>query len=177
MGGENKVLIVMGSDSDLPVMKDCGTALQEFEIAYQLTISSAHRCPWETARLAAEAEDGGFKVIVAGAGGAAHLPGVIAAHTLLPVIGVPILSSSLAGADSLYSIVQMPRGIPVATVAINGAYNAGLLAVQMMSLQDKTLRDKMNTYRGKLKEKVMDKNQELEKKGLEGYLQEKNYGQ
>lgn len=167
------VLMVMGSDSDLPIMKDSALALQEFNIDYQLTVCSAHRCPGRTAELASEAERNGFNVIIAGAGGAAHLPGVIASHTTLPVIGVPILAHSLAGADSLYSIAQMPRGIPVATVAINGAFNAGLLAVQMLSLKDEELREKLQIYRKKLGEGVEKKDRLLQEKGAERYLEEK----
>ncbi len=152
-----KVGIVMGSDSDLPIMRKCAEALEHFGVGYEFVISSAHRHPEKTARYARGAADAGLKVIVAGAGGAAHLPGVIASMTMLPVIGVPIAIEPLQGVDSLYSIVQMPQGIPVATVAVNGAYNAGLLAVQIMALEDDNLRNKLNSYRQSLAAKVEEK--------------------
>jgi 5-(carboxyamino)imidazole ribonucleotide mutase len=130
-----RVGIIMGSDSDLSIMKEAGDILQEFGIEYDFTICSAHRLPYETAEYASSAMEKGYDAIIAGAGGAAHLPGVIAAYTVLPVIGVPIKTSTLSGVDSLYSIVQMPRGIPVATVAINGSANAALLALQIIALR------------------------------------------
>ncbi len=152
-----QVGIVMGSDSDLPIMRKCAEALKQFGIGCELVISSAHRHPEKTARYARGAADAGLKVIVAGAGGAAHLPGVIASMTLLPVIGVPIAIEPLRGVDSLYSIVQMPQGIPVATVTVNGAYNAGLLAAQILALGDEELQDKLNHYRQSLAAKVEEK--------------------
>lgn len=154
---EIRVGIVMGSDSDLPIMNKCAEALDHFGIGWEMVISSAHRHPEKTARYARGAADAGLKVIVAGAGGAAHLPGVIASMTLLPVIGVPIAIEPLHGIDSLYSIVQMPQGIPVATVSINGAYNAGLLAVQILALNDQKLMDKLNSYRQAMAAKVEEK--------------------
>ncbi len=154
---EIQVGIVMGSDSDLPVMQKCADALDEFDIGYETIVSSAHRHPEKTARYARGAADAGLKVIVAGAGGAAHLPGVIASMTLLPVIGVPIAIEPLHGVDSLYSIVQMPQGIPVATVAVNGAYNAGLLAVQILAVHDEGLHDRLNSYRQAMAAKVEEK--------------------
>ncbi len=154
---EVKVGIVMGSDSDLPIMRKCAEALEHFGIGYEMVISSAHRHPEKTARYARGAADAGLKVIVAGAGGAAHLPGVIASMTLLPVIGIPVAIEPLRGVDSLYSIVQMPQGIPVATVAVNGAYNAGLLAVQILALADDELMEKLNSYRQSLAAKVEEK--------------------
>lgn len=166
-----KVGIVMGSDSDLAVMKDAADILQEFGIDYEITICSAHRLPEETARYAATAIDRGLAVIIAGAGGAAHLPGVIAASTLLPVIGVPIQSGALAGVDALYAIVQMPRGIPVATVAINGSANAALLAVQMLAMSDPELRQALQDYRRKMARSVLDKNEKLQQLGVKGYLE------
>ncbi len=166
-----KVGIVMGSDSDLAVMKDAADVLQEFGIDYEITICSAHRLPEETARYAATAIDRGLAVIIAGAGGAAHLPGVIAASTLLPVIGVPIQSGALAGVDALYAIVQMPRGIPVATVAINGSANAALLAVQMLAMSDPELRQALQDYRRKMARSVLDKNEKLQQLGVKGYLE------
>ncbi len=154
---EVQVGIVMGSDSDLPIMRKCTEALDEFGISWEMVISSAHRHPEKTARYARGAEDAGLKVIIAAAGGAAHLPGVIASMTLLPVIGVPIAIEPLRGVDSLYSIVQMPQGIPVATVTINGAFNAGLLAVQILAVSDTNLRQRLNSYRQLLAAKVEEK--------------------
>jgi len=156
-----KVGIVMGSDSDLPVMQKCADALNEFGVGYEIVVSSAHRHPEKTARYARGAAESGLKVIVAGAGGAAHLPGVIASMTLLPVIGVPIAIEPLQGVDSLYSIVQMPQGIPVATVTVNGAYNAGLLAVQILALEDEELQNRLNSYRQSLAAKVEEKDSRL----------------
>lgn len=146
-----RVLIVMGSVSDHETMKVIRDVLNEFEIAFEYRVASAHRAPDEVKTLAETAASKGIKVIIAGAGGAAHLPGVIAAHTQLPVIGVPIQTSSLNGLDSLLSIVQMPGGIPVATVAIGkaGAKNSALLAVQMLALADDTLADRLTEYRRK----------------------------
>lgn len=165
--------IIMGSDSDLPIMKEACQILDQFGVEYDVTISSAHRVPTETSRYAREAMDKGIDVIIAGAGGAAHLAGVIAAQTILPVIGVPIHSKSLSGLDSLYSIVQMPRGIPVATVAINGAANAALLAVQILAVKDDSLRHKLTTYKGKMAQDVIMKNQKLHELGVTKYLQYK----
>jgi phosphoribosylaminoimidazole carboxylase PurE protein len=146
-----KVAIVMGSVSDDEIMKNCERYLQYFGVEYEKMVLSAHRNPIETIEFARNAEERGFKVIIAGAGMAAHLPGVIAANTTLPVIGVPIPSSELNGVDSLYSIVQMPPGIPVATVAIgkSGAVNAAVLAVQMLALQDENLKKKLEEFRSK----------------------------
>lgn len=154
---EIKVGIVMGSDSDLPIMKKCGEALDQFGIGYEMVVSSNCRHPEKTARYARGAAGAGLKVIIAGAGGAAHLPGVVASMTQLPVIGVPIAIEPLNGVDSLYSIVQMPQGIPVATVTINGAYNAGLLAAQILALGDEKLKDALNSYRQKLAAGVEEK--------------------
>ena len=168
-----KVGIIMGSDSDLPVMKEAGDILSQMGVAYEMTVCSAHRLPEETARYASQAQQRGLQVIIAGAGGAAHLPGVIAAYTVLPVIGVPMKTSSLGGLDSLYSIVQMPRGIPVATVAINGAANAGLLAMQILALEDEKLQRTLLEYREKMAAEVRSKDQRLQELGAERYLQEK----
>jgi len=153
------VAIVMGSDSDLETMNEARKILKEFGISFETRILSAHRAPLATAKFALEAENCGTKVIIAGAGGAAHLGGVIAAHTCLPVIGVPIETKSLQGMDSLLSIVQMPGGIPVATMAIGkaGAKNAGILAAQIIATQDKTLRRKINEYKKKLVKEVLKK--------------------
>ncbi|MEA4925032.1 MAG: 5-(carboxyamino)imidazole ribonucleotide mutase [Syntrophomonadaceae bacterium] len=165
--------IIMGSDSDLPIMQDAVDVLEEFEISYDLTVCSAHRLPRETADYALTAEEQGMEVIIAGAGGAAHLPGVIAAYTTLPVIGVPIKTSTLAGLDSLYSIVQMPKGIPVATVAINGSANAALLAVEIMALKDPALRQQLKLYRQHMAEGVLKKDRQLKELGLQDYLRHK----
>ena len=151
-----EVGIVMGSESDLNVMRKAAEILDEFGVNYEMTIVSAHRTPGRLFEYAKTAWDRGFEVIIAGAGGAAHLPGMIASITALPVIGVPVKSSSLNGIDSLLSIVQMPKGVPVATVAIDGAANAGILAVQILSLKDSSLREKIFQYKGKLEQSVLE---------------------
>jgi phosphoribosylaminoimidazole carboxylase PurE protein len=157
------VSIVMGSDSDLEIMREAGKALDEFGIAYEIDVTSAHRSPDRSADFAKKAAERGIKVIIAGAGGAAHLAGVIAAHTILPVIGVPIPSTSLNGMDSLLSTVQMPAGIPVATVAIGkpGATNAGILAAQMIALSDESIAKKMHAHKEKLARGVEEKSKKL----------------
>ena len=157
---EPKVSIIMGSTSDLDVMAKAAQLLDEFEIPFEMNALSAHRTPDEVEKFAKSAKDRGVKVIIAGAGMAAHLPGVIAAMTPLPVIGVPI-KASLEGFDSILSIVQMPPGIPVATVAVNGAMNAGILAVQMMATGDAELMQKMVEYKESLKQKIVKANKEL----------------
>ena len=167
-----KVAIIMGSDSDLKVMKDAAEILEQLSIDYELTIVSAHRTPKRLYEYAQSARDNGFSVIIAGAGGSAHLPGMVASITTLPVIGVPVKSRTLDGVDSLYSIVQMPPGIPVATVAINGAKNAGLLAASMLSIADKELAAKLSAYKEDLREMVTQKAEKLEKIGYEEYLNE-----
>ncbi len=144
---KNKVAVIMGSTSDEEVMKKAINVLKKFGIEYEMHILSAHRMPNKTAEFAKNVQQMGFSVIIAGAGKAAHLPGVIASHTVLPVIGVPIRTSDLGGLDSLLSIVQMPSGVPVASVAINGAKNAALLAVQLLSLKDNGLRKKFVEYK------------------------------
>ena len=144
--------IVMGSKSDLEVMEKAATALEEFDVEHTVQVTSAHRNPDECAAWAKGAAGAGYKVLIAGAGRAAHLPGVVAAHTHLPVIGVPILSAHLGGADSLYSIVQMPPGVPVATVGIDAARNAGLLAVQILAVADPDLAQRYVEYKAKLAE-------------------------
>lgn len=159
----------MGSDSDLPVMQDAAKQLEEFDIPYEITVVSAHRTPDWMSEYAKTAEDKGIKIIIAGAGGSAHLPGMTASQTSLPVIGVPIKTKTLDGLDSLLSIVQMPPGIPVATVAINGAKNAGLLAVRILALSDSNLLEKLNAYVEKMKDTVVQKAKELEKKGFKEY--------
>jgi phosphoribosylaminoimidazole carboxylase PurE protein len=157
------VSIVMGSDSDLEIMREAGKALDDFGIAYEIDVTSAHRSPDRSADFAKKAAERGIKVIIAGAGGAAHLAGVIAAHTILPVIGVPIPSTSLNGMDSLLSTVQMPAGIPVATVAIGkaGATNAGILAAQMIGLSDESIAKKMHAHKEKLARGVEEKSKKL----------------
>lgn len=159
-----KVAVIMGSDSDFPVLKDCIKLLKEFGVDVEAMVCSAHRTPDKAAEFARNAEENGFDVIIAAAGKAAHLPGVLAAYTPLPVIGLPIKSSTMDGLDSLLSIVQMPPGVPVGTVAINGADNAALLAIQIMSVGYKELREKMKEYKRKLANKVEKKNLALQEK-------------
>jgi phosphoribosylaminoimidazole carboxylase PurE protein len=160
---EPLVSIVMGSDSDFEIMREVGTALEDFGIAYEMDVTSAHRSPDRTAEFARKARERGIRVIIAGAGGAAHLAGVIAAHTTLPVIGVPIPATSLQGMDSLLATVQMPAGIPVATVAIGapGATNAGILAAQMIGLSDQNIAKKLDAYKEKLARGVEVKSKKL----------------
>lgn len=147
--------IIMGSESDLKIMKDAADMVQQFEIPYEITIVSAHRTPKRMFEYAQTAETRGLKVIIAGAGGAAHLPGMIASSTILPVIGVPIKSAnSLDGWDSIMSILQMPTGVPVATVALNGAKNAGILAVQILAVFNKKIAKKLEIYKKELQEKI-----------------------
>jgi phosphoribosylaminoimidazole carboxylase PurE protein len=165
-----KVGIIMGSDSDLKVMKEAGDMLDNFGVEYEYKISSAHRVPEVTAAYAKQASERGIQVLIAGAGLAAHLPGVVAAFTTLPVIGVPIQSTALGGVDSLYSIVQMPKGIPVATVAINGSANAALLAVAILALANPDLAERLKGYRRSMAEEVIKKDQELQSVGAVSYL-------
>lgn len=152
-----RVGIVMGSDSDWPVMQAAAAALQELGIGYEVDIISAHRTPQRAMDYASTAEQRGLQVLIAGAGGAAHLPGILAAFTVLPVIGVPIGNSPLNGVDSLYSMVQMPSGVPVATVAIDGARNAGLLAAQILGVGDPTVRSQLHQFKDKLAQAVEEK--------------------
>lgn len=159
-----KVAIIMGSDSDYPIIEKCIKTLNEFDIETTVMVSSAHRSPDRTAQFAREAEEKGFEVIIAAAGKAAHLPGVIAAYTALPIIGLPIQSSMLDGLDSLLSIVQMPAGVPVATVAVNGSENAALLAVQILGVKYPEIREKMKLYKEKMKKSVEEKNLKLQEK-------------
>ncbi|MBE9036293.1 5-(carboxyamino)imidazole ribonucleotide mutase [aff. Roholtiella sp. LEGE 12411] len=164
--------IIMGSDSDLPTMKDAIAICEEFGIQNEVAIISAHRTPERMVQYAQQAHKRGIKVIIAGAGGAAHLPGMVASLTPLPVIGVPVATRHLQGVDSLYSIVQMPAGIPVATVAIGNAKNAGLLAVQILATQQPELLEKVQEYRQALSESVIAKQIKLEQLGYEQYLQQ-----
>jgi 5-(carboxyamino)imidazole ribonucleotide mutase len=156
-----QVAIIMGSDSDLPVMKEAANILDEFGIGYEIKVLSAHRTPELTAEFASGAHKRGIKVIIAGAGGAAHLPGVAAAYHPLPVIGVPVKSKNLDGMDSLLSIVQMPPGVPVATVAIGGANNAGILAVQILAAGNDELLGRLIEYKKKLAEESKKKNEKI----------------
>ncbi len=151
-----KIGIIMGSTSDLEVMKEAAKICEELNIQYEMEVVSAHRTPDKMYEYAKSARDRGVKVIIAGAGGAAHLPGMVASMTTLPVIGVPVKSRNLKGLDSLLSIVQMPGGIPVATVAINGAKNAGLLAASILSTFDKEIENRIQDYRNKMTETVLE---------------------
>lgn len=162
--------IIMGSDSDLEVMSDAAKILDEFKIPYELTVVSAHRTPKRLLDYASSALQKGLKVIIAGAGGSAHLPGMVASLTPLPVIGVPIKTKNMEGLDSLLSIVQMPPGIPVATVAINGAKNAGILAASIIGVNDKKVLKKISKYKTTLKNTVLQKAQVLEKIKYKKYL-------
>jgi len=165
-----KALILMGSDSDLKVMNEAAKALHALEVETEIHVSSAHRVPDRTMNFAREAKDNGFGVIIAGAGLAAHLPGVVAACTTLPVIGVPLQGGALQGVDALHAIVQMPKGIPVATVAINGAFNAGLLGAQILATGDEALAERMVRYREQLAAEVEAKDAKLQEIGVEAYL-------
>ena len=169
----SKVLIISASDSDLPVMAESVKVLEEFGVGYDLTLSSAHRSPERTVKLVAEAYKNGTKVIIAGAGFAAHLAGVVAAHFPLPVIGVPLKGGALSGLDALYATVQMPAGIPVATVGVDNVRNAALLAIQILATSDKKLEEKMVEYKKSLAKGVEEKSERLKEVGLEKYLSEK----
>ncbi len=168
--GKPLVGIIMGSDSDLPTMKDAIAVCEEFGVPCEVAIVSAHRTPERMVKYAQEAHQRDLKVIIAGAGGAAHLPGMVAALTPLPVIGVPVSSRHLQGVDSLYSIVQMPAGIPVATVAIGNAKNAGLLAVQILASHQPELLEKVQQYRQNLAQSVINKQTQLDELGYQQYL-------
>ena len=166
------VSVIMGSDSDLPVMAEALLMLEAFGVAHEVRIVSAHRTPDLMAQFARTAHERGLQVIIAGAGGAAHLPGMVAAYTPLPVIGVPIPTALLQGVDSLYSIVQMPGGVPVATVAIGAAKNAALLAIRMLGSTDPLLLKRMLAYQTQMSAQVLEKQQHLEEIGYAQYLQE-----
>ncbi|MEN9879166.1 MAG: Phosphoribosylaminoimidazole carboxylase catalytic subunit [Cyanobacteriota bacterium] len=174
MARNPRVGVLMGSDSDLPCMQAAVEVLEEFGVAHEVRVLSAHRTPLAMASYAETAENRGLEVLIAGAGGAAHLPGMVAALTSLPVIGVPVASKALSGLDSLYSIVQMPAGIPVATVAIGNATNAGLLALQILATADPDLRQALNTYRQELRAMVEAKDQRLQELGSARYLAERD---
>ncbi len=170
--GNTVVGIIMGSDSDLAVMSEAAKILEEFGIAHEVKIVSAHRTPDLMNEYAKSAASRGLKVIIAGAGGSAHLPGMTASHTTLPVIGVPIKTSNLDGIDSLLSIVQMPPGIPVATVSINGAKNAGLLAVKILAVENLELSEKLEEYMKNIEGSVLEKSEKLTSDGYAKYLEE-----
>jgi 5-(carboxyamino)imidazole ribonucleotide mutase len=159
--------IIMGSKSDLPTMRNAAEALEEFGVPYEMRVVSAHRTPGDMAEYGRTAHERGIEVIIAGAGGAAHLPGMVAANSPLPVIGVPVNVTALNGIDSLLSIVQMPKGVPVATVAIDGARNAGLLAVQILGTADSSLRAKMIDYKSRIADESRAQNKEIPNAGDE----------
>lgn len=165
--GNPKVGIVMGSDSDLKIMQDAVKVLRDFGVESELVVASAHRTPYKALQYAETAEERGIEVIIAGAGAAAHLGGVLAAVTTLPVIGVPINATALNGLDALYAMVQMPSGIPVATVAINGAKNAGILAAQILSVKEPELRKQLKAYKEKMAQEVEVKNQRVQETVIE----------
>ncbi len=165
-----KVGIIMGSDSDLEVFAEAAKVLEEFGVTYDMTVGSAHRAPERAKKYAETAIARGIKVLIAGAGGAAHLAGVIAAHTTLPVIGLPVKAKSLDGLDSLLSTVQMPPGIPVATVGINAGKNAGLLALQILATADKALEEKLKEYKKKMSQEQKAKGEKLSEIGYKKYL-------
>ena len=164
------VAILMGSNSDWDVMKNAAEMLQSFDVPFEAKVVSAHRMPDEMFEYAETARDRGIRVIIAGAGGAAHLPGMLAAKTTLPVCGVPVPSRYLKGQDSLYSIVQMPSGIPVATVAINGGANAGILAAKILATSDPDLLERLKAYSEKMKEQVEAKAKKLDEVGYKNYM-------
>ncbi len=163
----------MGSDSDLSTLQPAVTLLEDLDVPIEVRVLSAHRTPLKMFGFGQNADDRGLKVIIAGAGGAAHLPGMLAALVSIPVIGVPVKTKSLDGLDSLYSIVQMPAGIPVATVAIGGGLNAGLLAAQILAISDRKLKNKLCDYRNKLKVQVENKDKKLVDLGVSSYLDQK----
>ena len=165
--GNAKVGIVMGSDSDLKIMQDAVKVLREFGIESELVVASAHRTPYKALQYAESAEERGLEVIIAGAGAAAHLGGVLAAVTTLPVIGVPINATALNGVDALYAMVQMPSGIPVATVAINGAKNAGILAAQILACREPELRSKLKAYKEEMTQQVEEENRRVQETVIE----------
>lgn len=161
-----KVAIVMGSDSDWPVMQDAAEALKEFGLTFEVKVLSAHRTPQKMLQFASKAKEQGFQVIIAGAGGAAHLPGMLASATTLPVIGVPVNITPLKGLDALLSVAQMPKGVPVATMAIDNAYNGGLMAVKILALRSKPLQRKLEELRALQKQKVQKMNTRLKSEVL-----------
>lgn len=173
MKKDTKVSILMGSDSDLEVMAEAAKVLEEFGVTYNITVASAHRSPELVHKHVSSAKGHGVKVFIAGAGGAAHLAGVIGSLTTLPVIGIPVKAKTLDGLDSLLSTVQMPPGIPIATVGINAGKNAGLLAVQILATSDKDLESKLTAYKAKMASEIEAKGEKLQKVGYKEYLQNK----
>lgn len=163
--------IIMGSDSDLAIMSEAGIILEEFGVNYEISVVSAHRTPDLLYKYATGAQKSGIQVIIAGAGGSAHLPGMVSSMTTLPVIGVPVKTKTMDGLDSLLSIAQMPPGVPVATVAINAGKNAGLLAIQILALNDKVLNKKLELYKNKMNKEVKIKSEKLKKVGYKKYLE------
>ncbi len=170
--------IILGSDSDLPKIKDCFDILEEFRVDFEVVISSAHRCPIQTTEWAATASKRGIRVIIAAAGGAAHLPGVVASHTTLPVLGIPVETAIAGGLDSMLSMVQMPAGIPVAVMAAGkaGGANAALFAVSILSLSDKTFAERLERYRNEMAQKISGRNEKLKQMGLKEYIRMKEAG-
>lgn len=164
-----EIAIVMGSDSDLPVMKAAAEFLDKIGVEYYISVVSAHRTPDRLVSFSKEASSKGIKVIIAGAGGAAHLPGMIAAYTHLPVIGVPVKSSNMSGTDSLYSIVQMPPGVPVATMAINGAKNAGIMAASILGTSNSKIAQSVIAFKKEMEDVVLEKAKNLEERGHKNY--------
>jgi 5-(carboxyamino)imidazole ribonucleotide mutase len=170
--------IILGSDSDLPKIKDCFDILEEFGVDFEVVISSAHRCPVQTMEWATTASKRGIRVIIAAAGGAAHLPGVVASHTILPVIGIPIETSIAGGLDSMLSIIQMPAGIPVAAMAAGkaGGANAALFALSILSLSDRSCAERLERYRHDTAQKISGRNETLKQMGLKEYIKMKEAG-
>lgn len=166
-----KIGIILGSDSDLPVMKKCCDVLKQYDVEFEIVVSSAHRLPHNTARWAESAAERGLEVIIAAAGMAAHLPGVVAAHTHLPVIGVPLKSKNLDGVDALYSIVQMPPGVPVATVAIDGSRNAAYLAMQILGIKYQDIANKVKTHKAQTATAALAKDDRLQEIGVDAYVE------
>jgi 5-(carboxyamino)imidazole ribonucleotide mutase len=170
--------IILGSDSDLPKIKECFDVLEQFNVSFEITISSAHRAPAQAIEWASTAVQRGIKIIIAVAGGAAHLPGVVAAHTILPVIGVPVETDIAGGIDSILSIIQMPAGVPVAAMAAGkaGGANAALFAVAILSLTNKSYAERLERYRKDMAEKISERNNTLKKIGLKEYIKMKEAG-
>lgn len=171
MKNKIQIGIIMGSDSDLPVMSEAAKILEEFNVGYEINVVSAHRTPDKLYKYAISAQEKGIEVVIAGAGGSAHLPGMTASMTLLPVIGVPIKTKTMEGIDSLLSIVQMPPGVPVATVGINAGKNAGILALEILGVNDKELQKKLGKYKENMADEVMKKGDKLYSIGYKKYLE------
>ena len=170
--GKPLVGILMGSDSDLPVMQEAAKVLEELGVGSEVHTLSAHRTPEAVVEYVKKSEEAGYMAFICGAGGAAHLAGVVAAHTALPVIGVPMMNKAAAGVDALFATVQMPPGIPVATVAINGAKNAGILAAQIIGAGDESIRTNISAYKAKMAKDIVAKDEKLQEKGFKKYLED-----